>query len=79
MNVQGSNQQAVRYHGGVATWLNVADGSSIPFTRLLRRATVMLTNRDAPGTDFNIGGSIAIPSTADGSTHGTVQVTVDYQ
>jgi len=78
MNVQGSNQQAVRITVASANLVNAADGSSIPFTPVAP-PTVTLTNSGAPGKDFNIGGSIAIPSTADGSYTGNVQVTVDYQ
>ena len=42
-------------------------------------ATITLTNSGQPGTDFNIGGSIAIPSTADGNYVGNIEVTADYQ
>jgi hypothetical protein len=77
MNVQGSNQQLVRITVAAANLVNAADGSTIPFTPNAP-ATVLLTNSGAPGKDFNIGGSIAIPSTADGSYSGNVSVTVDY-
>ena len=43
-------------------------------------ATVTLTNSGAPGTDFNIGGSMVIgAATIDGLYTGTVNVQVDYQ
>ena len=42
-------------------------------------ATITLTNSGQPGNDFNVGGSIAIPSTADGTYIGNIEVTVDYQ
>lgn len=78
MNVQGSNNQTVRITVAAASLVNLATGGTIPFTPVAP-ASVTLTNSGAPGSDFNIGGSIAIPSTADGSYTGNVQVTVDYQ
>ena len=78
MNVQGSNGQAVRITVANANLVNSVDGSTIPFTANAP-ATITLTNSGFPGKDFNIGGSIAIPSTADGSYAGNVSVTVDYQ
>lgn len=78
MNVQGSNQQVVRITVASANLVNALDGSTIAFTPSAP-ATVTLTNSGAPGKDFNIGGSIAIPSTADGTYTGNVSVTVDYQ
>ena len=42
-------------------------------------ATVTLTNSGAPGTNFNVGGSISIaPATVDGLYVGNIEVTVDY-
>ena len=78
MNVQGSNNNTVRITVAAANLVNSADGSTIPFTPVAP-ATLTLTNSGAPGHDFNIGGSIAIPSTADGTYSGNIQVTVDYQ
>ena len=78
MNVQGSNQQLVRITVAPAYLVNTIDGSSIPLTPDAP-ASIMLTNSGFPGRDFNIGGSIAIPSTADGTYAGNVVVTVDYQ
>ena len=78
MNVQGSNSQTVRITVGSANLVNSLDGSTIPFTPIAP-ASVVLTNSGAPGKDFNIGGSIAVPSTADGTYTGNVVVTVDYQ
>lgn len=78
MNVQGSNQNVVRVTVAPASLVNAVDGSSIPFTPIAP-ATVTLTNSGAPGSDFNIGGSIDIPSTADGTYSGNMQVTVEYQ
>jgi hypothetical protein len=78
MNVQGSNGQVVRIAVANANLVNSADGSTIPFTPDAP-TSVLLTNSGAPGKDFNVGGSIAIPSTADGTYSGNVDITVDYQ
>lgn len=78
MNVQGSNNNTVRITVAAANLVNGADGSTIPFTPIAP-ATLTITNSGSPGHDFNIGGSIAIPSTADGTYSGNIQVTVDYQ
>ena len=78
LNVQGSNAQVVRITVANADLVNSANGSTIPFTPDAP-PSVLLTNSGAPGKDFNVGGSIAIPSTADGTYSGNVQVTVDYQ
>lgn len=78
LNVQGSNAQIVRITVANANLLNTADGSTIAFTPDAP-ASVTLTNSGSPGKDFNVGGSIAVPSTADGTYSGNVEVTVDYQ
>ena len=78
MNVQGSNNQLIRITVGSANLVNAVDGSTIPLTPIAP-ATISLTNSGAPGNDFNIGGSIAIPSTADGTYVGNLVVTADYQ
>ena len=78
MNVQGSNNNTVRITVAAANLVNSVDGSTIPFTPNAP-ATLLLTNSGAPGHDFNIGGSIDIPSTADGVYSGNIQVVVDYQ
>ena len=78
LNVQGSNAQVVRITVANANLVNTVDGSTIPFTPEAP-ATVTLTNSGSPGKDFNVGGSIAVPSTADGTYSGNVEVTVEYQ
>lgn len=78
LNVQGSNAQIVRITVANANLVNTADGSTIPFTPDAP-TSVTLTNSGAPGKDFNVGGSIAVTSTADGTYSGNVEVTVDYQ
>lgn len=78
MNVQGSNGNVVRITVPSSNLINAVDSSTIPFTPDAP-ATIALTNSGFPGKDFNIGGSLAIPSTADGTYTGNVQVTVEYQ
>ena len=78
LNVQGSNAQVVRITVPNTNLVNAANGSTIAFTPDAP-PTITLTNSGAPGKDFNIGGSIAVPSTADGTYSGNVEVTVDYQ
>lgn len=78
MNVQGSNAQVVRITIPALNLVNTTSGATIPFTPDAP-ATITLTNSGAPGKDFSIGGSIAVPSTADGTYSGNVEVTVDYQ
>jgi hypothetical protein len=78
LNVQGSNGQVVRITVANASLVNSVDGSTIAYTPEAP-ATVTLTNSGFPGKDFNVGGSIAVPSTADGTYSGNVEVTVDYQ
>ena len=78
MNVQGSNAQVVRITVAPTNLVNALDGSSIAYTPDAP-ASVTLTNSGFPGEDFNIGGSLDIPSTADGTYTGNVQVTAEYQ
>jgi hypothetical protein len=78
LNLQGSNGQVVRITIPATNLVNAATGSTITFTPDFP-ATVTLTNSGSPGRDFNIGGSIAVPSTADGTYSGNVEVTADYQ
>lgn len=77
-NVQGSNQQVVRIFVAQSDLVNSVNGSTIRFTPVAP-ATVTLQNSGFPGSDFNVGGSIAIPSTADGTYIGNIQVTAEYQ
>lgn len=78
MNAQGSRNQVVLISVASSNLVNALDGSTIPFTPVAP-ASVTLTNSGFPGTDFNVGGSIDIPSTADGSYAGNVVVTANYQ
>lgn len=78
MNIQGSNRNTVLISVSAASLLNDLDGSSIAFTPDAP-ASITLNNSGFPGTDFNIGGSIEIPATADGTYAGTLQVTAEYE
>jgi Mat/Ecp fimbriae major subunit len=76
-NVQGSNNQTVllTYSGG--TLSNGID--SIPFTPN-GQASMPITNSGAPGTNFDVGGSLTIsPALVGGTYSGTMTVTADYQ
>ena len=78
-NLQGSNGQVIRITAVASDLTNSADGSKLRFTPIAP-ASVTLTNSGAPGKDFNLGGSIAIPSTTtDGTYTGNIEVTADYQ
>jgi spore coat protein U-like protein len=78
-NVQGSNAQTVQIFAVQSDLTNAVDGSKLRFTPTAPDS-ITLTNSGAPGKDFNVGGSIAIPSNAsEGVYTGNVEVTVDYQ
>jgi Mat/Ecp fimbriae major subunit len=77
-NLQGANRGVVRIVASPSDLVNSANGTTIRFTPIAP-ATITLTNSGAPGTDFNLGGSIAIPSTADGTYIGNIEVIADYQ
>ena len=78
MNAQGSQGQVVVISVASSNLVNAVDNSVIPFTPVAP-ASITLTNSGFPGKDFNVGGSIAIPSTADGTYSGNVVVTANYQ
>jgi Mat/Ecp fimbriae major subunit len=78
LNAQGSQGQVVRITVAPSNLVNSVDNSTIPFTPIAP-ASITLTNSGFPGKDFNLGGSIAIPSTADGTYTGNIVVTADYQ
>lgn len=77
-NVQGVNRQVVRIFITSSDLVNATNGSRITFTPVAP-ASITLTNSGAPGFDFNVGGSIAIPSTADGTYSGNIEITAEYQ
>lgn len=76
-NVIGTKQLTIllTYSGG--TLSNGTD--SIPFTAD-GQSTITLTNSGAPGTNFDVGGSLAISPTLVGGVYsGTMTVTAEYQ
>lgn len=77
-NVQGTNRMVVRIFAAPSDLVNSANGSTIRFTPVAP-TSVTLVNSGFPGSDFNVGGSIAIPSTADGTYIGNIEVTAEYQ
>ena len=77
-NLQGTNKGVIQLIAAQSNLVNSANGSTIRFTPTAP-ATITLTNSGQPGNDFNVGGSIAIPSTADGTYIGNIEITADYQ
>lgn len=78
-NVQGTNNQVVVITAVASPLTNANDGTTLSFSPNAP-ASVTLTNSGAPGTNFNVGGSITIvPATTDGVYSGNINVTVDYQ
>ena len=78
MNVSGSKSQPVRITVAPSDLTNAVDGTTLRFTPIAP-TSLTLTNSGTPGSDFNIGGSVDVPSTADGTYSGNIVVTVDYQ
>lgn len=78
-NVAGTNGQVVTINTSPVT-LNHATLAGTSLTMAVNSpGTVTLTNSGAPGTDFNLGGSISLDSTTpDGVYTGTFDVTVNY-
>ena len=78
-NVQGTNNQVVQIFAVATPLTNANDATTLSFTPNAP-ASVTLTNSGAPGTPFNVGGSIIVtPTTTDGVYSGNMNVTVDYQ
>ena len=76
-NLQGTNNNTVLFTYTGGTLSNGTD--SIPFTAN-GPANMAVTNSGAPGTDFDVGGSLSISSTLVGGTYsGTMTVTAEYQ
>jgi spore coat protein U-like protein len=76
-NVQGSNNNTVLFSYSGGTLSNGVD--TIPFTPN-GPANMAITNSGAPGTNFDVGGSLTISPTLVGGTYsGTMTVTADYQ
>ena len=76
-NVRGTNRMTVLITVAGGTMSNGVD--SIPFTPDAQ-SSLTLTSSGMPGTDFYIGGSIAVnPDLVGGTYSGTMTVTADYQ
>lgn len=77
-NVTGTNQQVVKVN--TASTVTLTNPTSDTLTlNLDAPGTVTLTNAGAPGTDFTIGGNIALlASTPEGLYTGDLDVTVEY-
>lgn len=77
-NVAGTNNQNVTIAAGNVT-MNDGAGHTLTLTPDFN-STVLLTNSGAPGTNFNVGGSVTVSDTTpDGVYQGTFAVTADYQ
>lgn len=77
-NVSGTKSQPVTIAAGNVTLSN-GTGGTLTLTPDFN-STVNLTNSGAPGTNFNVGGSITVADTTpDGVYTGTFAVTADYQ
>ncbi len=78
-NVRGTQGQVVTIIKTASNLTNANDGTTLSMTPL-GAASLTLVNSGAPGSDFNIGGSITVgTATTDGVYSGTVDVQVDYQ
>jgi hypothetical protein len=76
-NVQGTNNNTVLFTYSGGTLSNGID--SIPFTPN-GQGSMAVTNSGAPGTNFDVGGSLTISPTLVGGTYsGTMTITADYQ
>lgn len=76
-NVRGTKQLTVLITVAGGALSNGVD--SIPFTPDAP-PSITLTNSGAPGTDFYVGGSIAVnPDLVGGTYSGTLTVTAEYQ
>lgn len=76
-NVSGSHRQVVTITVPDFDMVN-AGGDAIRFIPDAP-TSVTLPNSGNKGTDFSIGGSISVPSDAQGAYVGTMQVTAEYQ
>ena len=78
-NVAGTQGQVVNITAPNVTLVNQNDNTQTLVMTVSNPGTVTLANAGAPGSDFNLGGSISVSSTTtDGVYLGTFNVTVDY-
>jgi hypothetical protein len=78
-NVSGTNRSVVQISAPNITLVNQSDSTKTLTLVVDSPGSVMLTNSGPPGTNFSLGGSIALSSsTASGVYVGTFNVTVNY-
>ena len=78
-NVSGTNNRTVFISSPNVTLINQSDPTKTLTLVVDDPGTVMLTNSGPPGTDFSLGGSISLSSSAESGLYsGTFNVTVDY-
>jgi hypothetical protein len=78
-NVQGSKQQTVNITAPNVTLVNQSDSTQSLTLVTDAPPSLVLANSGFPGSNFSIGGSVAISSTTAAGTYvGTFDVTVDY-
>jgi hypothetical protein len=79
-NVTGTNKMVVVIAAPDVTLVNQNDASQSLKLKIDNPGQVTLTSSGAPGTNFDLGGSLTLSSaTVAGVYSGTIQVTVDYQ
>ncbi|MFP5328890.1 MAG: DUF4402 domain-containing protein [Alphaproteobacteria bacterium] len=79
-NVAGSNKQTVIIHAPNVTLVNQSDSTKTLTLVVDSPGSVYLPNSGAPGTNFNLGGSLTLNSTTAAGTYvGTFNVSVEYQ
>jgi hypothetical protein len=78
-NVSGTNRSVVQISAPNVTLVNQSDSTKTLTLVVDNAGSVTLTNSGPPGTNFSLGGSIALSSsTASGVYVGTFNVTVNY-
>ena len=79
-NVTGGNKSVVLITAPNVTLVNQSDPTQTLTLVVDNPGQVTLTSSGAPGSNFDLGGSVTLSSTtATGTYTGTFQVTVDYQ
>ena len=78
-NVSGTNNTNVTINAPNVTMVNQSDSTQTLTLIVDNPGSVMLTNSGPPGTNFSLGGSIALSSGASSGVYvGTFNVTVNY-
>ena len=79
-NVTGTNKMVVTITARDVTLVNQNDASQKLTLKIDSPGQVQLTSSGAPGSNFDLGGSLTLSSTTEAGVYsGTIQVTVDYQ